>query len=156
MAKTFFIPFLASGFGVGLIPFAPGTFGSLWSVALFYLLRSSPFLILFAVLLFLTIIAIPISTLAEEVWSKKDASAIVIDEICGQFLVYLFVPYTFLNLILGFVLFRFFDVLKLFPANWAQDNLSKGLGVVGDDMVAGLQAGIVLFIFHQLKNYYGS
>lgn len=57
---------------------------------------------------------------------------------------YCFVPYSLLALVVGFVLFRFFDIIKIWPANWAQNKLPGGLGVVMDDVFAGVQGGIVL------------
>lgn len=79
----------------------------------------------------------------------------MIDEVAGQMITYLFVPFSWFNLLVGFGLFRLFDILKLFPANWAQDNLSSGQGVMGDDIVAGLQAGLLLSAIHLIATAAG-
>lgn len=96
-------------------------------------------------------VGIVVSTEAEKIFGKKDAPTIAIDEVAGQLITYLFVPYSLIHLIAGFVLFRLFDILKIFPARWAQDNLPRGWGVVGDDVVAGVQAGVLLYL---LSHFY--
>ena len=124
----------------------PGTCGSLLGVLLFYLLRNEPKSCLIGLAVLVTLIAIVIAHQAEKVFGKKDAQTIVIDEVAGQFITCLFASYSLIHLITGFILFRLFDVTKIFPARWIQDNIRGGLGVVGDDVVAGVQGGIVLFV----------
>lgn len=136
---------IATGLGAGYLPKAPGTFGSLWGVAIFFLLQNSAWSLLFATTVLITIVATLASDRAERIFGQKDCQHIVIDEVAGQLFVYLFVPFSWINLLLGFLLFRLFDVIKIFPASWAQKNLKGGLGVVGDDVVAGLQGGLVLW-----------
>lgn len=136
---------LATGLGLGYLPKAPGTFGSLWGVLIFWLLRDQPWSMLALTAIGITLLGILVSGWAEDVFGKKDCQMIVIDEVAGQLFAYLFVPFSLTNLLLGFLLFRLFDVLKVFPANWAQDHFKGGFGVVGDDVVAGLQAGVVLW-----------
>lgn len=141
------IRFLASGLGLGYAPVAPGTFGTLLGSALFFVLmglfphRHSWFL---RFSLVVAVASIVIAHLAEKSFGEKDCQRIVIDEVAGVLFCYMLLPFTTFNLVMGFVLFRFADIAKVWPAKWSQDNLPGGLGVVGDDLVAGLQAGILL------------
>src|SRR3989338_5390813 len=124
----------------------PGTCGSLLGVLLFTLLRNQPKGYLVGLAVLVTLVSIVIAHQAEKVFGKKDAQTIVIDEVAGQLITYLFIPFTLTNLVVGFVLFRLFDIIKLFPARWVQDNMRGGLGVVGDDVVAGVQGGVLLYL----------
>jgi phosphatidylglycerophosphatase A len=143
--------FIAAGFGLGFIPVAPGTFGTLLGVAIFYVLRSPQSTYLITSMMFIkvtvgiTLVSFVIAHLAEKSFKQKDAQQIVIDEVAGVLCTYAFVSFSVFNLVLGFLLFRLFDIAKIFPANLAQDKLKGGLGVVGDDVVAGLQAGVILY-----------
>lgn len=152
--KNQFAKFWATGWGLGLLPKAPGTFGSLWGPVLFYVFRfqTQSFWLGFAPL----VIALSIwaAHVAEKAWQKKDDQRIVIDEVAGMWVTYCFVRFTPEDLILGFLFFRFFDVLKLFPARLAQDRLKGGLGVVADDLVAGVQAGLLLLAVHYFVGWY--
>lgn len=126
------------------MPRISGTCGSLISVALFYFLRNWSPISLYILTFGLFLSSLIICHQAEAAFGQKDSSKITFDEIAGQMITYCFVPYSLLVLIVGFVLFRFFDIVKIWPANWAQDKLPGGLGVVMDDVFAGVQGGIVL------------
>jgi len=103
---------------------------------------SRPFHLL--AILVLTGLAIWISQKAEVLFQKKDSPRIVIDEIIGlQYTLALAAP-TLLHVISGFLLFRFFDIVKVFPARTAQDRLPGGYGVVADDVVAGIYGAALL------------
>lgn len=136
---------VATGLGAGYFPKLPGTIGSLWGVLIFFLFRNEVRFTYDYFLIFLTLAAIWSANEAEKVFGLKDCQKIVIDEVVGQLVTYLFIPYSHANLILGFVLFRFFDVVKIFPSRWIQDKIPGGLGIVGDDFTAGLQAGAILY-----------
>ena len=83
---------------------------------------------------------------AEKIFNEKDSSCIVIDEIVGfQFAMFLATP-TVLHIFLGFLLFRFFDIAKPFPIRLCERKFSGGYGVVGDDIVAGIYANIILLL----------
>lgn len=146
--------FIATGFGAGLIPFAPGTFGSVVGVAIAYALifnlKSQILLLQNALLLaslFFTWIGIWAGTSAESIFERKDASQIVIDEVAGQLIAFVliapFMPQLGGNLkwvlIAGFALFRLFDIFKPFPINRLQ-TLTGGVGVMMDDVIAGVYA----------------
>lgn len=141
---------VATGFGVGYMPVMPGTFGSLLGVLIYYLVRHFPYPVLLLIAAAIAALAIYSSQSAETCFNEKDCQRIVIDEVAGQFWVFLFVPYDSLYLLVGFVLFRIFDMIKIFPAGWAQNRLPGGFGVVCDDLIAGVQAGLVLLIFSMI------
>ena len=91
-------------------------------------------------------LAVYVSREAEKIFNKKDAQCIVIDEIVGfQFTMFLITP-TVLHIFIGFLLFRFFDIIKLFPAGLCERKVSGGYGVVGDDVIAGIYANISLLL----------
>lgn len=151
--KEKLIKLLATGFGFGYAPRASGTLGSLWGVLFFYLLKDQSRFYLFFLAVAVTAVGIGISGKAEVLFKKKDSGFIVIDEVAGQLITYLFISYSLTNLILGFIFFRLFDVIKLFPANRAQAKLPGGWGVMMDDVVAGVQAGLVLLILNLVRTH---
>lgn len=149
------IKILATGFGLGYSPVAPGTFGSLLGVVIFYLLRHIPHSQFVQVVIGISVVAVIVAHQAEKVFHSKDCQKIVIDEVAGILLCYLFVPYSLQGVVWGFILFRLFDVAKIFPANYCQDNIQGGLGVVADDLVAGVQGGLILHFLPQIMRWTG-
>lgn len=145
------IRFLASGLGLGYIPVAPGTFGTVLGSVFFYMLRMQPHTEFVRFVAVISLVSIVIAHLGEKSFKSKDCQKIVIDEVAGVLVAYAFVPFSFFHLVLGFVLFRVFDVAKIFPAREAQDRLPGGAGVVGDDLVAGAQAGLILYFLPQMQ-----
>lgn len=150
---------IASGFGLGFIPIAPGTFGSLLGVAICYLFISAfkfaPFQLQSAILaasLLTAFVGVWASSRAERIFNREDASQIVIDEICGQLISYAFLASAMSRIggrwrwaiVIGFILFRFFDILKPYPIRYLE-GLGSGLGVMADDVLAGMYASIFLF-----------
>lgn len=91
-----------------------------------------------------TCLACAVSQEAEKIFQKKDAQQIVIDEIAGFCWTMFLVEPTILHLAIGFALFRIFDIVKPFPAGWAQRKWPGGIGVVGDDLFAGIYANVLL------------
>jgi len=138
------IKILATGFGSGLSPFAPGTMGTLVGipVCLVCLPLTWPARLFFVIIL--SALAIFISGRAETLYLRKDDQRIVIDEIVGFQVAMLPVAITGLNICAAFALFRLFDIWKPFPVNKLQD-LPGGLGVVIDDVGAGIYAGVIMF-----------
>lgn len=139
------IKLTASGLGSGYAPFAPGTAGTLVGLPLFLALSSLPWPFYLAAIIGLGLVAVYVSGEAEKIFQAKDSQKIVIDEIIGQQFALFLVSPTLLHILAGFVLFRFFDIVKLFPAR-ACERLPGGLGVVADDVVAGIYANIVLLL----------
>jgi phosphatidylglycerophosphatase A len=140
-------------FYAGRVPYAPGTAGSLAALAPFlllaYLLSDQAFSLVLAggVILFVGA-GIPAASFIEKAEGKKDARIIVIDEAAGQWITFLFIPGSVITghpwiAATGFVLFRFFDIIKPFPAKQAE-KLGGGTGVVIDDVFAGLYACMAL------------
>lgn len=146
------IRFLAAGLGLGYSPIAPGTCGTVLGALLFYYYRYQSLDWWIKFVLGFSLFSILISHLAEKSFKEKDCQKIVIDEVAGVLVTYLFVPYSVYNLVLGFLFFRLFDVAKVFPTDQAQD-LEGGLGVVADDLVAGAQAGVILYFLPQILNW---
>jgi len=137
---------LATAGGAGYAPIAPGTVGSLVALPLVpWLARVRDGTTPMAIAIGVGIAAFAIWTAgrAEEVFGGKDHSRIVIDEVAGMTTAALFVPATWLAAGIVFVTFRIFDVLKPYPAGLIDRRVRGGLGVVGDDLVAGAYAGLV-------------
>ena len=137
------IKLLATGFGSGLVSFAPGTIGTLVGVVICLLCSPLPWLLRLLTVLVLLALSIYVAQRAEKIYQKKDDQRIVIDEIIGIQITMLPVAITILHLCVGFVLFRIFDILKPFPIGNLQ-KLPGGWGVVIDDVAAGIYAGVIL------------
>ena len=147
----FSVRFLASGFFSGHIPFAPGTCGTLAAIPLYLLMvRSLQGWLYAGAVIMLTLVAIWISGLAETIYGRKDPPQVVIDEIAGFMLTMTAIPPDAMYIIMGFILFRVFDILKPQPAGWINERMRGGSGIVLDDIVAGLYANIVLQFFHRV------
>ncbi|MCF8001580.1 MAG: phosphatidylglycerophosphatase A [Halanaerobiales bacterium] len=133
---------IASCFYIGYIPGAPGTYGSL-----FALLIISQFNIIThnIGLIFFIVIGLIFSTLMEKHTGKKDDQRIVIDEFVGMLITFYFVEPRFSYLVIGFILFRLYDIYKPYPIKKIQ-KLSSGWGIMLDDILAGVYARIVLQI----------
>jgi len=131
----------ATGFGCGYVPIIPGTVGSLLAVLIYWFFPIESFtLITISVILFL--FGILAATVVEN-FEGKDSGKIVIDEITGQLLTLVFIPFSGMNIIIGFVLFRIFDIWKPYPINISQ-KLPKGWGIMIDDVLAALYANVAL------------
>lgn len=141
------IRFLASGGYSGLAPFMPGTLGTLAGLPLACLFSFAPFSIGFLLILSFILFAIFIAEQAEKIDGKKDPGWIVVDEIAGVLVTMAAIPFSFKNALLGFLIFRGFDILKPFPVGYLDRNFSGGPGIVLDDVAAGLMANLVLQIY---------
>ncbi|MBM7038128.1 phosphatidylglycerophosphatase A [Vibrio ulleungensis] len=143
---------LATGFGSGLSPIVPGTMGTLASIPLYLLLVQLPVSAYIVVLIVTFFIGIKICQVASDDMGVHDHGSIVWDEFVGMWLTMLIVPLLKLPadewkwLIAGFVLFRFFDMVKPWPIGWLDARIHGGLGIMIDDIVAGIMAGISLYI----------
>jgi phosphatidylglycerophosphatase A len=140
---------LASAGGVGLLPVAPGTWGSALAVAIFVLFSPVGLWQFGLTLVALFFLGIWAADTAERVFERKDDRRIVIDEVGGQLvalapLLVLGSPRSLSALVTGFVLFRCFDIWKPGPVRWAERRFAGGVGVMMDDLVAGLLAAAVL------------
>lgn len=135
---------LATGFWVGNIPKAPGTWGSLAALLPWLLIRGFTLPIYLLVLLAVFIVGFFAAGSAEKILDRADAGPIVIDEILGMFITLTLAPDHPAAWILGFLLFRVFDILKPFPVSWFDQHLHGGLGIMLDDVMAGLYALVCL------------
>jgi len=133
---------LATGLFIGKIPGAPGTYGSILAVfiILFFPLVTNVFFIIPFI-----IIATGISYYEELITGVKDAPEIVIDEIAGILLTFVFIDLNFKIIFVGFILFRFFDIYKPFIIDKVQE-LPYGIGIMADDLLAGFFSWIILNI----------
>ena len=139
---------LATCLGVGYLPIAPGSWGSLLAVAIagcLYLVSSHSFPLLLAGLIGSTILGTWAADRVASDLGDSDPSRVVIDEVAGQFLTLMWVPLSPSSLFLGFVFFRVFDILKPPPARQAE-GLPGGYGIMTDDLVAGVYAGLLLLL----------
>ncbi len=151
--RKFFIKFLSSCCFLGYIPFASGTFGTLAGILMVWLtyyfidinLLSGKLIYLF-LCIFLTLISIPISTQAEILYNKKDSSKIVLDEAVSFFITMFWLPFNLKIVIVGFILNRIFDIIKIEPARSFQNKFRAGWGVVLDDTVSAFYSNILLRI----------
>lgn len=146
-----FSKLFVSIFGVGFFPYASGTLGSFVTIIFFYFfnkyLSSLDYFFIFIVI-FLTSIKL-ISTYSS-FKKKHDSSEIIIDEFIGISFILIFYDYLqFTNdvfmFLLIFLLFRFFDIIKFFPAKWVHNNLLNSWGVILDDIIAGAYCVVVLY-----------
>ncbi len=128
---------------VGYLPLAPGTWGSVCGLIFVELfdLASPIYFLIIAIGICAGVIA---SGVAENVIGEKDSGHIIIDEFVGFLVAAYTVPHTHILLIAAFLLFRVFDILKPFPINRLEKRLSGGLGIMADDILAGIFANILL------------
>ncbi len=130
--------FLATGCYSGYLPKAPGTWGSLVGIVLWVFLCQLPLLVYLCVVTVLFFVGAASAHAMEKITNSSDPGLVVIDEIVGQLITLSAAPCAPLPALAGFVLFRFFDILKPAPVNWIDARIHGGLGIMLDDVVAGL------------------
>jgi phosphatidylglycerophosphatase A len=138
--------FLALGFGSGLAPKAPGTFGTLAAVPLVALLLWLGNSYLLAFVLAGSVLGVYLCGQTARDVGEHDHGAIVWDEIIGFGITMLWLPLHWQTLVLGFVLFRLFDIVKPWPISWLDKRLHGGLGIMLDDILAGVAALLLLHL----------
>lgn len=169
--KTFldYFSLAVTTFGVGYLPLAPGTWGSMVGVAIYVLFvwieanfapkgltdaQSTAWIHAFNGVSFLAfcLLGIWAAGRATKLFRHKDPSQAVVDEVIGQLLTFLFIPFTFSwkMILAGFLLFRLFDIWKPYPIDSLQ-NLPTGIGVCADDILAGVYGGAVLSIIYAIS-----
>ncbi|MEW6221277.1 MAG: phosphatidylglycerophosphatase A [Thermodesulfobacteriota bacterium] len=142
---TWLIMAIATGGYAGYLPGMPGTWGSLVGLGLFILAASLlPAGVLPWLLAGVIAVAVAAAGSAEKILDRRDPSVVVIDEIAGMLVTLAGQPNEPLFWLAGFVLFRLFDITKPFPIRWVDRVVQGGLGIVGDDLVAGLFANLSL------------
>ncbi len=138
--------FLSTGFYSGFFPVAPGTAGSVVGMVFVYLLRDSGTFLQALSAVFFSVIGVWVSNIASQVFKKHDPQRVVIDEIAGVMITMIGIPLTGYTGVMGFLLFRFFDIVKPIPANFADRKLKGGLGIMLDDIIAGIYGNIVMHL----------
>lgn len=140
------VHFLALGFGSGLMPKAPGTFGTLAAIPVYLLMSELSLWIFIAITAVISVAGIYICDYTSKALGVHDHSGIVIDEIAGYLITMIAVPAEWLWILLGFILFRIFDILKPWPISWLDKKVSGGFGIMIDDVLAGIFALICLHL----------
>lgn len=136
--------FLALGFGSGLAPKAPGTFGTLVALPLVWLLSLAGTFWFVGFLVLGILLGIYVCGKTATDVGEHDHGAIVWDEIIGFTLTMLLVPISLTTLLVGFALFRFFDIVKPWPIRWFDQRVHGGFGIMLDDLLAALPALVIL------------
>lgn len=142
---------LATGFGSGLAPIIPGTMGTLAAIPFYLLLAQLPFYLFVTAVIISAIVGIKICDITSSDMKVHDHGSIVWDEFVGLWITMSIVPYLNLSvtdwkwLLTGFVLFRFFDMVKPWPIGWLDNKVHGGFGIMLDDVVAGFMALISLW-----------
>ena len=149
---NFFILLSATGLGAGFSPIVPGTMGTLLAIPFYYFVSSIPSPLYELTLVAFFFFSSWISNQAERYWGKKDDRRIVIDEIMGFLVTMLWIPRSPLFIVAGFLLFRFFDILKPFPIR-RLERVRSGFGVVLDDVLAGIYSNIALHLVVAVLRY---
>ena len=148
--KDKIIKFYLTGLFIGKINYMPGTFGTLLGILIFFFLSNNSLIFNIILLSIFFIISIYILNLAKyrKIFRKVDDKSIVIDEIFGYLFFMIFFEPTSENIIIGFILFRIFDILKPYPIFLIDNNLKNSVGVMLDDILAAIYSGLILFIFN--------
>ena len=144
LLTSHFTHFFALGFGSGLAPKAPGTFGTLAAFPLFWLIRNQSNPIKLTVVAALFLIGIYFCNKTSKALGVADHGSIVWDEIVAMMLVLTFTPHHWAFWIMAFVLFRFFDIWKPFPIRQCDAKFKNGFGVMFDDILAAIYAIICM------------
>jgi len=138
------VQFLALGFGSGLAPKAPGTFGTLAAIPVYLLLVMLTPIHYAIMVLIMSVAGIYICGKTAADVGVHDHGAIVWDEFVGFFITMFMVPVSWQSILVGFLLFRFFDILKPWPISFIDKKMTGGLGIMFDDIVAGLFALLIM------------
>ena len=144
--------FLVTGAGAGYFPRFPGTVGTLVAIPFSILLNriaANHFILAVLIVILAIVCAIGLSTKGAGILKQKDPQIIVIDEIVGFWVTNFLAPLRWSVLLVGFLLFRFFDIAKIFPIN-RLERLPDGAGIVLDDVMAGVYAFIILQLLLRL------
>lgn len=147
---------IATFFNIGKIKFAPGTWGTLAAVPLVYVVAQTNGLIYMIACLLLMPLAILAAEFHERKLGTHDSSEIVIDEVLGFFIAMTWVPITWQSMLIGFFLFRVLDIFKPFPIGYIDKKVHGGLGVIADDLVAGILVNIILQVILTKTNWLGT
>ena len=138
------VMFLATGCFIGNISFAPGTFGSILGLPFCFLLSKIDLSVAVPLTIIFVFFAIWIAQEAVKILKAEDPGCIVIDEIAGLMITFIGLPFNIISAVAGFLIFRVLDILKPYPIRFFERKLSGGIGIVMDDVAAGICSNIIL------------
>ena len=144
------VHFLAFGLGTGASPYAPGTVGTLLGIPLVYLLAQYPLWVYLVATVGLTVIGIWVCEKTSKDIGEHDHGGIVIDEVAGYLVTMIAIPVNIWTLSVAFVVFRFFDIIKPWPIGWLDRKVKGGLGIMLDDLLAGVYGLLVMLVLQQV------
>ena len=137
---------IATVFKAGYIPIAPGTVGSIIGLLVFWLIKDyASFTIEMFVAAALFFTGVWASTIVEQILERHDPGVVIVDEVVGMLVALMLLPPTITVMFVAFLLFRVFDIIKPYPARWCEQ-LSRGWGIMMDDVVAGLYVNVLIHI----------
>lgn len=136
--------FIAFGFGSGLMPKAPGTWGTLAAIPLYLLIMNTSWMVYLGICVLAFILGVWVSDKVTNDLGVQDYKGIVWDEVVGYFLTMFLAPHGISWMVLGFVLFRIFDIWKPYPIRFIDTHVHGGLGIMLDDVLAAVPAWIVM------------
>lgn len=154
--KNKIIKMLATFFYSGCAPKAPGTFGTLATIPLWYAMAHLSILPYMVIVFILAILGILIAQAYEAIVQKHDSKEIVIDEVVGFLITMTWLPITWQSLVLGFILFRFFDIVKPPPIRQLDQKIPGGVGVMIDDIAAGIICNVILQLIYVQTSWLGA
>lgn len=140
------VHFIALGFGSGLMPKAPGTFGTLAAIPVYLLIKDLSLAYYLTAVVVVCLLGVYACFYTSTALNVHDHPAIVVDEIAGYLITMIAVPFAWQWVLAGFILFRFFDILKPWPISWIDKHVHGGSGIMLDDILAGVFAFTVLQI----------
>ncbi|MFT7287546.1 MAG: phosphatidylglycerophosphatase A [Halieaceae bacterium] len=144
------VQLLAFGFGSGLAPVAPGTAGTIAAIPIYLLFAELPLLLYAGLVLLATAAGIWLCGRASDALGVHDHGGIVWDEFVGLWITLFAVPFEWPWILLGFLFFRLYDIAKPWPVSWLDRQVAGGLGIMADDVVAGLMACLSLHLVIRL------
>ena len=150
------VTLLATFFGSGRLPKSPGTWGTLATIPLWYVLAQLHAIPYMVVVLLLCVAAILIAQAYENMTNTHDSKEIVIDEVVGFLITMTWLPLTWQSLIAGFILFRIVDIVKPPPIRQLDQKVKGGVGVVIDDIAAGIVCNIILQLVYTYTPWLGA
>lgn len=136
--------FIAFGFGSGAVPFAPGTFGTLMAIPFYLVMQSLSHFMYFVLLILITIGSMWLCDAVTKEIKVHDHSGMCLDEIVGFLVTMYAAPQGFIWILLGFGLFRLFDIWKPWPIRYIDEHVHGGIGIILDDVLAGIYSLIIL------------
>lgn len=142
--------FLAAGLGSGLSPKAPGTVGTAVAVPLWVLIAHLPAMIQPWLVVGSFLLGVWLCDLTSRNLGEHDHGGIVWDEFVGYWVTMMFIPTSLMSLLVAFVLFRFFDIIKPWPIKWLDKRVDGGFGIMIDDVLAGVFAGVLSALLLQV------